>query len=84
MKDECITCHWCAGLGYLTAATATVGDMIARQRRAVGLTQQELAQRVGVSRPQIANIESGRHDPPISRLRDFAAALGCSMKDLVP
>ncbi len=84
MVDERIKCPRCAGLGYLTQATATVGDMIAERRRTAGLTQLELAERVGVSRPQIANIESGRHDPPLSRLRDFAVALKCSMKDLVP
>lgn len=84
MTDKRLQCPRCAGLGYLTAATTTVGDLIAMRRRALGLSQLELAEKVGISRSQIANIEGGRHDPPVSRLRDFAAALECSMKDIVP
>lgn len=72
------------GKGYLTEETATVGSLILYHRRKKGLTQDELASQTGVSRPQIANIESGRHDPPLSRLRAFATALGCKTKDLVP
>jgi predicted transcriptional regulator len=82
--DERIECPRCAGKGFLTAATTTVGDLIAKRRNELGMTQFELSAAVGVSRAQIANIESGRHDPPISRLRDFGTALKCSMKDLVP
>ncbi len=82
--DGRIECPRCGGLGYLTSATTTVGDLIARRRNRCGLTQLELAMKIGISRPQIANIESGRSDPPVSRLRAFADALGCQMKDLVP
>lgn len=83
-NEDRIACPRCEGIGYLSAATATVGDMIARKRNAIGMTQQQLAAHVGCSRAQVANIESGRHDPPISRLRAFAEALACPMKDLVP
>lgn len=78
------TCPHCMGAGYLTEETATVGSLIFYHRRKSGMTQDELASQAGVSRPQIANIEAGRCDPPISRLRAFATALGCSTKDLVP
>jgi transcriptional regulator with XRE-family HTH domain len=77
-------CPHCMGVGYLTEETATVGSLILYHRRKAGLSQDELASQVGVSRPQIANIESGRHDPPISRLRSFAVALNVKTKDLVP
>lgn len=77
-------CPHCMGLGYLTPATASVGSMILYHRKRIKMTQDELAAKTGVSRPQIANIESGRHDPPISRLRAFAQALGVSAKDLIP
>jgi len=83
MTDH-IKCPRCGGHGFLTPATATVGDMIAKHRIAKGLTQLELAMTVGVSRPQVANIESGRHDPPVSKLRAYADALGCQLKDLIP
>lgn len=77
-------CPRCGGLGYLTEAQTTVGDLVALRRNSLGLTQLELAAQVGVSRPQIANIESGRSDPPVSTLRRYAAALQCSVKDLIP
>lgn len=84
MTEEHIQCPHCEGKGFLTAANATVGDMIALHRKKLGLTQHELAGSIGVSRPQIANIESGRHDPPVSTLRRYAEALKCSVKDLIP
>ena len=77
-------CPHCMGRGYLTEETATVGSLILFHRRRIKMTQDELASKTGISRPQIANIESGRHDPPISRLRAFAEALGVKAKDLVP
>ncbi len=79
-----ITCPRCAGKGFLTPATSTIGDMIALHRRKLGMTQMELCVHVGVSRAQIANIESGRSDPSIKMLRSYADALRCQMKDLVP
>lgn len=81
---DSVSCPHCEGKGYLTPATATVGDMIALRRKLLGLTQQELAATVGVSRPQVANIESGRHDPPVSAIRRYADALKCNVKDLIP
>lgn len=83
MNDR-IECPRCAGKGYLTAANTTVGDLIARQRNSLGLTQLELAQAVGLSRPQVANIEAGRSDPQVSQLRRYAEALKCQVKDLIP
>lgn len=83
MNDR-IECPRCAGQGYLTAANTTVGDLIARQRNSLGLTQLELAQAVGLSRPQVANIEGGRSDPQVSQLRRYAEALKCQVKDLIP
>ena len=77
-------CPHCMGLGYLTAENASVGSLLLFYRKKLGMTQDELAAKTGVSRPQIANIESGRHDPPLSRLRAFADALCVSAKDLIP
>lgn len=65
--DSHVSCPRCLGLGYLTAATATTGDLIASWRKKLDMTQLELASRVGISRVQIANIESGRSDPATSR-----------------
>ena len=53
-------------------------------RKSLKLTQQELASKVGLSRAQIANVEAGRSDMPLSTLKRYADAFGCTMKDLVP
>lgn len=50
----------------------------------MGLTQLDISNRAGISRAQIANMEAGRTDIPLKTLQRIAAALECSMKDLVP
>lgn len=47
------------------------------------MTQEALATKVGVSRAYLARLEMGRHDPPLSRLRKLAKALGASVAELV-
>lgn len=46
----------------------------ARSRR--GLTQRQLAQRLGVSQPYIVQLESGASTKAIERLFDYAAETG--------
>lgn len=47
------------------------------------MTQEELARRSGVSRAYLSRLEMGRHDPPLSRLRKIAKALGVKVSELV-
>ena len=47
------------------------------------LTQDTLAKNIGVSRGYLARLEMGRHDPPLSRLRKLAKALGVPMVELL-
>lgn len=75
-------CPHCNGTGNLEGAE--IGTMIHAYRTAKGMTQDELSQCVRKSRAQIANIEAGRTDFPVSMLRAFADALECEPKDLVP
>jgi transcriptional regulator with XRE-family HTH domain len=44
-----------------------------RERR--GLTQEQLANRAGVSRPYLARLETARQDPKLSTLEKIAKAL---------
>ena len=76
-------CPYCDGTGDL-GGNATVGSMILAHRKARGITQQDLASLVGRSRPQIANIEAGRSDMPLSLLAAFAKALDVPTRELVP
>ena len=77
-------CPYCDGTGTLGAEHSHVGALVLMRRKAVGLTQEQLASKAQLSRGQIANLEVGRTDIPIKTLARIAAALDCSMKDLVP
>ena len=53
-------------------------------RIAAGFTQEQLADRAGISRPAVANIETGKHKARPLTARALAAALGVDVTDLFP
>ena len=53
---------------------------VARLRILRGLTQAELARRVGTQQPSIARLESGRDEPTLPFLRQVAKALGARLE----
>jgi transcriptional regulator with XRE-family HTH domain len=57
----------------------TIGDRIRQARKAAGLNQSDLAARIGVSQPAVANWESGVHDPRRLMLAKLADALGAPL-----
>lgn len=52
-------------------------------RKAAGMTQEELAERVGTARSALAMWEAGKSNPRIETLRKVADALGCTVDDLL-
>ena len=50
-----------------------------RRRIDQGLTQAELAERVGTTQSSIARLESGKHKPSLQMLEKVAEALGCKV-----
>lgn len=52
------------------------GQRVAAARKAAGLTQPDLAERVGVGRQSIARIEAGRQTPSVTLALAIAGALG--------
>lgn len=60
------------------------GAVVRERRDKAGLTQQDLADRLGLSRTSVVNIEQGRQGIPLSSLPKFADALGCSASQLLP
>lgn len=46
------------------------------------LTQEELAQKVGVRRETILFLEAGKYNPSLKLAHDVAAALGTTIDDL--
>lgn len=54
-------------------------------RERAGLTQRELADRLGCSQPAISQAEAGGASLSIATLQRFADALGCDLQlDIVP
>ncbi len=57
-------------------------NSVAARRKALGMTQEELAKRVKVSRQSIISIERGRFDPTLKVAFRLSVALGCSIEDV--
>ena len=47
------------------------------------LTQEQLAERAGLTREYIARLEAGRYDPTLSTIEKLAKALRVKVNDLV-
>ena len=54
---------------------------IKQLRESAGLTQKQLAQRVGLHSPQLSEIEAGKRDLRVGQLRRICAALGVTMAE---
>ncbi len=61
-----------------------VGLRLQRARKQCGITQEELAKRIGLPRPSYANIESGRQRVPLDVVWRAAIVLDLSIAALVP
>lgn len=60
-----------------------LGQKLHRARDRGGLTQRELASKVGISISVVANAESG-HNAPMHYVRSVALALGVTIDSLMP
>lgn len=63
--------------------TATFGDRLAAAREGAGLSQKELAQRVGVKTGTLRDWEDDLSEPRANRLSIFAGILGVSLSWLL-
>lgn len=61
-----------------------IGKRIRDARKAAGLTQEELAERMGTSSVAVAQWETGRRNPKMGTVSKLAAALGVDVAELVP
>lgn len=61
---------------------SNVGERIKSARQQWGLTQEEVAQKAGISRIALGNYERGERTPPIDIFARIANALHVSMDDL--
>ncbi|MEK7570904.1 MAG: helix-turn-helix transcriptional regulator [Patescibacteria group bacterium] len=60
-----------------------IGKKIQKRRKQIGITQEEAAERAGISRAYMGYIEQGRHAPSLEVLQKVAKALKSSMSDFV-
>ena len=60
------------------------GKRLKKARKQVGLTQDSLAERVGLSRASITNIELGRQHVALHSVFLLASALGITPRQLLP
>jgi len=52
-----------------------IADLV-QQRKAAGLTQEDVAARIGISQPSVAKFERHDSDPKLSTIRRYAHAIG--------
>ncbi len=67
----------------MKAVAAAIGGRIATLRRAAGMTQADLAERVGSTAAVLSRVETGRELASMQRLIEIASVLGCELADLV-
>lgn len=64
-------------------AADTIGTRLVRLRRTAGLTQADVAARLGVTMASVCYWEQDRSRPKPARLKALAALLGCEMSALL-
>jgi HTH-type transcriptional regulator / antitoxin HipB len=64
---------------YSVRSAADLGAAIRDARQAAGLTQQELARRVGISRTYLAQVEHGRTSRLLELLFDLLRVAGLEL-----
>jgi len=65
-------------------AAKVLGDEVRRARAEAGLSQVELARRLGISRSYVSNLEAGRVNVTVGQLANIAAALKVGLQILLP
>lgn len=63
----------------VSQAKSSFAITLARARKSLGLTQQELSSRIGVSQSYIAKLEGGEANPTLERIGSLLAVLGLSL-----
>jgi transcriptional regulator with XRE-family HTH domain len=72
------------GLNSTDEIYKQMGRLIRVRRKKIEVTQEELAQRINLTRTSITNIEKGRQKIQVHTLFDIAAALDVSPYTLLP
>src|SRR5258708_38354074 len=68
----------------INALYKVIGEQLKKRRREFKLTQQELAETLGIERTSVTNIESGTQKPPLHLLYQFCYVLNLDLNLLLP
>lgn len=60
-----------------------IGPFLLRYRTKNGMTQTELAKKLSISQNAVSQYESGARTPTVKRLSQIAAALGCTVDEIM-
>lgn len=63
--------------------TKKFADAVLTRRKELGLTQEELAARVGTSKQMVCKYEKGQRSPKVSTANAFAKALGTTLNEML-
>ena len=69
------SCLWC-----VRKMTVNVGDRILERRKALGLTQQDLADLAGCSVRLVRELEAGKATARYDKVKDVLTALGLELR----
>ena len=59
-----------------------IGENIKNYRKEAGMTQEELAEKVGITRAYLSEIERGKKDPSYSKVKKISDILGIPIDEL--
>lgn len=59
-----------------------LGDLIQEKRRAKGLRQSDVSDKIGVTRNYLSDIERGRYSPSVKTLMKLAAVLDLDLNSI--
>jgi putative transcriptional regulator len=69
---------------HMAKTQEKLGNKIQKLRKETGLTQEEFAEKLNISRTHIGHIEQGRKSPSIKLMEKIAKALRVKVKDIFP
>lgn len=68
----------------MTVTQKKLGNKIQKLRKELGITQEEFAERLNISRTHIGHIEQGRKSPSMKLMEKIAKTLQVKVKDIFP
>ena len=68
------------GFREMSDRRRALGDHLAARRRSLGLSQTQVAARMGTSQSAVARLETGASDALVSTVERYASALGWELR----